>query len=74
MEIKVGGRYKRVKVRTAGRSCFLGQEIIVTGVDAFGDPKFKKKLQNGEWYVGCSQTVEKFKQNFKPFNMQMRNK
>lgn len=74
MEIKVGGRYKRVKVRTAGRSCFLGQEIIVTGVDADGDPQFKKKLRNGHWEGECSQTVEKFKENFKPFNMQMRNK
>ncbi len=74
MEIKVGGRYKRVKAVATGRSCFLGQEVIVTGFDADGDPLFKKKLQNGNWDGGCGQPVERFKENFKPFNMQMRNK
>ena len=74
MEIKVGGRYKRVKMDMPHKYTFIGQEIIVTGFDEDGDPKFKKKLPNGSWQVGCAQPMERFKERFKPFNMQMRNK
>ncbi len=74
MEIKVGGRYKRVKMDIPHKFTFLGQEIIVTGFDEDGDPEFKMKLPNGGWQGGWVLTVEIFKQNFKPFNMKMRNK
>ncbi len=74
MEIKVGGRYKRTVAIRETYGIFLGQEIVVTGFHRDGDPHFKKKLKDGSWIGGCSQPLEKFEQNFKPFNMQMRNK
>lgn len=74
MEIKVGGRYKRVGAEKQSQNVFLGQEIVVTGFDFEGDPQFKKKLRDGSWVGNCCQPIERFKNCFKPFNMQMRNK
>lgn len=74
MEIKVGGRYKRGEVSGLHPEIFSGQEIIVTEFDFEGCPRFKKKLRDGSWDEGYSTTRERFKENFKPFNMQMRNK
>ncbi len=74
MEIKVGGRYKRVLVLGKHPYVFLGQEIVVTGFGLTGNPRFKKKLKDGSWDEGCSLEIERFKERFKPFNMQMRNK
>lgn len=74
MEIKVGGRYKRVKAHKPSKTLFLGQEVIVTKVTPDGNPFFKKKLNDGSWVGGCWQPLERFEQSFKPFNMQMRNK
>lgn len=74
MEIKVGGRYKRVKVNGNHPYLFLGQEIIITGFTGNGSPRFKKKLRDGSWDEGGGTDRERFERNFKPFNMQMRNK
>ncbi|QHJ82116.1 MAG: hypothetical protein [Caudoviricetes sp.] len=74
MEIKVGKKYKRVKMSgKCDNETFIGQPVTVVRISN-GIVRYKKVYRSGKVDDFCAQTVKEFLNNFKPLNLSLENK
>lgn len=74
MEIKVGKKYKRVRiVGGIGNTTFIGQIVTVLSVDEYA-VEFEKVWKDGFKERGCSQGIKRFSANFIPLIVSLENK